>query len=217
MKNEGFDFDIVMEPRKSARRAWIVAAIATGVAVLLAIAIIVMMPLKETEVFTVLVDRQTGEAEKIVKVQPTGIQDEEAVKEALLVSYVTDRESFFMPGIQKRLESVLRRSKGRAAEAFQRLWTARSSNKDYPPRVYGKDAELSVKVKRITFLEPNVAQVRFEKTLRRPRETPVTRPFVATVRFEFDPRKERRLERVWENPLGFVVTDYRVDAETVEK
>jgi type IV secretory pathway component VirB8 len=26
---------------------------------------------------------------------------------------------------------------------------------------------------------------------------------------------ERNLERVWENPLGFTVTNYRVDAETL--
>ena len=77
MSEYGFDIDLVLEPRRSAQRAWMVASAATGVSVLLAAAIIAMMPLKTTEVFTVLVDRQTGEAEKIMQVAPSGIADEE--------------------------------------------------------------------------------------------------------------------------------------------
>ena len=215
MTDHGFDVDLVLEPRRSARIAWTVASVATAVAVLLGVAIIVMMPLRETEVFTVLVDRTTGAAERIVQVQPVGISEETAVKEALLVSYVTDRESFLLAGIQERLESVQRRSDGNARASLRRLWTDDAENPDYPPRLYGAGAEVSVRVRAINFLEPLVAQVRFEKTLRRARAEPVTRSFVATIGFEFDPRQERRLERVWENPLGFAVTTYQVDAETL--
>ena len=216
MTDHGFDVDLVLGPRRSARIAWTVASVATGVAALLAIAIIAMMPLRETEVFTVLVDRTTGDAERIVQVQPVGISEETAVKEALLVGYVTDRESFIRAGIQERLEGVQRRSTGPARASLQRLWTDDADNADYPPRLYGSGAEVSVRIRAINFLEPTVAQVRFEKTLRRARSQPVTRAFVATAGFEFDPRRERRLERVWENPLGFRVTTYQVDAETLE-
>ena len=98
---------------------------------------------------------------------------------------------------------------------MQALWSSGKDNADYPPRVYGAGAEVQVVVKRITFLQPNVAQVRFEKTLTTPHGNPVTRAFVATVQFKFDPRTERSLTLVWENPLGFVVQSYRVDAETL--
>lgn len=215
MSEHGFDIDLVLEPRRSARRAWAVAGVSAGLSAVLGLAIVIMMPLKETEVFTVLVDRTTGEAERVMQVQPTGISDEEAVKEALLVAYVTDRESYLTAGIQQRLESVQRRSMGTAEASLRRLWTDSSDNSDYPPRTYGPGSEVTVKVKAINFLEPQVAQVRFEKTLRRARQQPVTRAFVATVGFEFEPRKERVLERVWENPLGFQVAAYRVDAETL--
>ena len=213
MNDQGFDIDLVLEPRRSAQRAWIVASVATAVSAMLTIAIVVMMPLKTTEVFTVLVDSQTGAAERIVQVAPTGIQDEEAIKQSLLVAYVNDREGFLMAGIQERLESVQRRSAGSADASLREIWS--SSHPNYPPRVYGQGAEVFVTVRHITFLEPLVAQIRFEKTLRRPRQEPVTRPFVATVAFEFNPRTERSLQRVWENPLGFTVTSYRVDAETL--
>ncbi len=41
-------------------------------------------------------------------------------------------------------------------------------------------------------------------------------PFVATVEFAFEQKTERSLAHVWENPLGFTVSAYRVDAETLE-
>ena len=208
-----FDVDLVTGPRRSARTAWIVASCALGVAVLLAIALVVLMPLRRTEVFTVLVDSTTGAAERVYQVQPMGISDEEAVKEALLVAYVSDRESYFRAGIQERLEGVQRRSIDGARQSLQTLWTAGSEN--YPPNVYGANSEVAVRVISITFLQPTVAQVRFEKRLSRPNQSDVTQPFVATVGFAFDPRRERSLERVWENPLGFTVSAYRVDAETL--
>lgn len=215
IEEQGFDLDLILEPRNSERRAWVVAGVAVAVALLLCIVLVLLMPLKQTEVFTVLVDRQTGDAERIVQVEPTGIQDEEAVKEALLVAYITDRESFIAAGIQQRLESVQRRSAENAEITLRNLWTDKSDNADYPPRVYGAGSEVYVTVKTITFLEPLVAQVRFEKTLRRPRQAAVSRPFVATIGFNFEPKRERSLQRVWENPLGFLVSTYRVDAETI--
>ena len=205
--------DLVTGPRRAVRTAWIVASCALGVAVLLAIALVVLMPLRRTEVFTVLVDSTTGAAERIYEVQPTGISDEEAVKEALLVSYVSDRESYFRAGIQERLESVQRRSIEGARQSLQALWT--SGSEYYPPNVYGANSEVDVRIRSITFLQPTVAQIRFEKRLSRPNQAPVTQPFVATVGFAFDPRRERSLERVWENPLGFAVSAYRVNAETL--
>ena len=102
MKEHSFDTDIIMAPRRSEKRAWIVASVSAGVSVLMALSVVTMMPLKTTEVFTVLVDRDTGEAERIMQVQPTGIDDEQAMKESLVVSYVSDREAFLMAGSEIR-------------------------------------------------------------------------------------------------------------------
>lgn len=96
-----------------------------------------ILPLKETQVFTVLVDRQTGDAEKVLQVAPTGIEDQEAVKQSLLVAYVSDREGYFLPGIQARLESVQRRSTAGAEESLRLLWSKGGGNAAYPPDVYG--------------------------------------------------------------------------------
>ena len=213
---QGFDIDIIMAPRRSERRAWMVAGASSALTLLLGLALVTMMPLRETEVFTVLVDSTTGAAERVLQVAPTTISDERAIREALLVAYLTDRESYLTAGIQPRLESVLRRSTGAARRSLVALWSDAGDNPDYPPRVYGEGAEVSLRVKTITFLEPDVAQLRYEKTLRQPHQAPVTRPFVATIRFDFAPRRERSLERVWENPLGFTVETFHVAPETLE-
>lgn len=215
MKETDFDIDLIMAPRRSEKRAWIVAGISVATTLALSLSLAAMMPLKKTEVFTILVDRDTGEAEKILQVAPTGIDDEQAVKESLLVAYLTDRESYVRAGIQERLESVQRRSTDDARASLVALWTNTSENENYPPNVYGEGAQVTVRVKTITFLEPTVAQVRYEKTLRPVRDKPVTRPFVATIGFEFNPQEERSLKRVWENPLGFVVNTFVVSAESL--
>ena len=129
---------------------------------------------------------------------------------------VYKRQGYFLAGIQARLESVQRRSTDNAEESLRLLWSKGGGNTAYPPDVYGAGAEVSVTVRRITFLAPNVAQVRFLKTLRKTKQEPVTQPFVATVEFAFAPKTERSLAHVWENPLGFTVSSYRVDAETLE-
>ena len=88
MEAHGFDVDLILEPRLSARRAWVVAGGAGALSLVLATALVLVLPLKETQVFTVLVDRQTGDAEKVMTVSPTGIEDQEALKQSLLVAYV---------------------------------------------------------------------------------------------------------------------------------
>ena len=61
----------------------------------------------------------------------------------------------------------------------------------------------------------DIAQVRFKKIRERSGEKNVERSFVATVGYKFEPRTERNLQELWKNPLGFSVTSYRVDQETL--
>ena len=64
---------------------------------------------------------------------------------------------------------------------------------------------------------PVTAQVRFTKTWISEGEGIPDREgkFTATVTFRFEPTKESTLDLVWQNPTGFLVTDYRITAETL--
>lgn len=127
--------------------------------------------------------------------------------------YVSDRETYDVADNPERIPLVLARSADQAAGSLRTLWN--SAHEEYPPDLYGRDVLITVKIKSVAILNDDTAQVRFMKRREAPGDNPVERDFVATVGFAFTPRVERRLEAVWANPLGFTVTSYRVDAETL--
>ena len=210
-----FEDEVFFQLRAQRNRWMMVAIVALLLAVLAIGTVAVMLPLKETKPFIVMVDRTTGAAEKVVQVRPVSLGEQEAVRQAELVSYVTDRETYDIADNQTRIPDVLTRSKDQARNSLVALWTKGAEN--YPPEIYATRSRLLVKIISITLLTDTTAQVRFRKTLETEGERPVERDFVATVGFEFQPRVERNLEDVWNNPLGFIVTSYRVDAETLNE
>ena len=138
---------------------------------------------------------------------------EQSMREAEIVRYVTDRETYDVADNAARIPMVANTSVGQASSSLRALWNSAAEN--YPPNIYGTDTLITVKVASISMLGDTTAQVRFTRRLERPGDNPIERNFVATVGFEFRPRVERNLEQVWQNPLGFTVTNYRVDAETL--
>lgn len=171
------------------------------------------LPLKEIRPYVVMVDRTTGEAEQVVAVRPTSLSDQEAVLEAELVRYIANRETYDPTDNRERIPHVDAMSEGQAQESLRALWNSGAEN--YPPTLYGRDTMISVRVRSISVLDGDTAQVRFVRRMEKPGLEPVERDFVATVGYAFRPRVERNLEQVWRNPLGFTVTGYRVDAETL--
>jgi type IV secretion system protein VirB8 len=212
---DAFAVEFIYGPRRRERFAWFVAAAGVLVGLAGIVAGASLFPLKSTETFVVVVDKETGDMDRIVAVQALTLSESDAIIQANLVAYVDDRETFDLTDGEDRINAVLERSDGDAARTLRDLWTA--SNADYPITIYGPDAKIEVVIKSVNQIEPGVAQVRFTRTLRRPRDTStVTRSYVATVGYDFQPQTRQRLQDVWANPLGFVVTSYRVDAETLE-
>ena len=208
-----FEDEVFFQLRSQRNRWMVVAVLALIMAVVAMGTVVALLPLKEVKPFVIMVDRTTGAAEKIVQVRPVSLAEQEAVRQAELVSYVTDRETYDIADNQTRIPEVLTRSRDQARSSLVALWT--KGNENYPPEIYKTRSRLLVKIVSITLLTETTAQVRFRKTLESEGERPVERDFVATVGFVFEPRVERNLEDVWKNPLGFVVTNYRVDAETL--
>lgn len=177
-------------------------------------AVVMMLPLKEIRPYVVMVDRETGESELVVSTLPGDLSERDAVRQAELVRYITERETYDVADNRERIPQVLATSEGQAADSLRALWN--SSAREYPPAVYGETSLIRVRVRSMTILNDNTAQVRFTRALEEPGLEPVVRAFVATVGFTFKPRTERTLEAVWKNPLGFTVTSYRIDAETLD-
>lgn len=203
------------------RNNW--AKIAVGCVILAVLSLsclIVILPLNETKPFVVMVDKTTGEAEKIVQVRPATLDQQDAVLQAELVSYVVDRETYDPADNRARIPDVMSRSSKNAAETLAETW--KSSSPQYPPNVYGNDVRVRVTVKSISLTPSlrrggtNLARVRLTKYREEKGKQTAQRTFVATIGYEFAPKEGATLETVWKNPLGFNVLAYRIDAETAE-
>ncbi|WP_226584071.1 virB8 family protein [Acuticoccus sediminis] len=209
----GFADEVFFGLRRQRNVLGFIAAGSITVALTSVVALCIALPMKEIRPYVVMVDRSTGESEQIVTTRPGSLSEQEAVREAEIVRYVTDRETYDVADNAARIPMVANTSVGQASTSLRALWN--SSAENYPPNIYGTDTLITVKVASISMLGDTTAQVRFTRRLERPGDNPIERNFVATVGFEFRPRVERNLEQVWRNPLGFTVTNYRVDAETL--
>lgn len=205
--------DMIFGLKRRERLAYGLAFFGTIAGVLGCATALSVLPLKETEAFLAIVDKDTGIAERVVEVEAAGLSDAAAVQQALLYSYINDRETFDTNDNEARILSVYRRSDADARASLVALWD--ETNANYPPAIYGSGAKATVRVLAINPITETTAQVRFEKTLTRPNGTVQTGKFSATVSWTFRPRAEKAMRLVWENPLGFIVTGYRIASETL--
>lgn len=213
--------DEVFFTLRQQRNNWMKIAVGSIAIALLSIGcLIVILPLNQTKPFVVMVDKTTGQAEKLAEVRPATLEQQDAVQQAELVSYVVDRETYDPADNAIRIPDVMKRSTANAAESLAALWT--SNSKQYPPTVYGNEVRVRVVIKSISFSPsvrsnaPDLARVRMTKYREEKGRGTAERTFVATVGYMFKPKAEAKLEEVWKNPLGFNVVTYRIDAETAQ-
>ncbi|WP_117195901.1 virB8 family protein [Rhizobium terrae] len=200
------------------RNNWARVAVGSIIAAMLALAcLITILPLDETKPYVIMVDKTTGQAEKIVQVRPATLDQQDAVRQAELVSYVVDRETYDPADNPVRIPDVLARSVDSAATTLTQLWSSGSTQ--YPPLVYGADVRIRVVVKSISFNPSvgnasDVARLRITKIREEKGQPAAERGFIVTVAYSFRPKENATLAAVWANPLGFTVLSYRIDAET---
>jgi type IV secretion system protein VirB8 len=202
------------------RNNWAKVAVGSVIVAFLALACLIsILPLDETKPYVIMVDKTTGQAEKIVQVRPATLDQQDAVRQAELVSYVVDRETYDPADNPVRIPDVLARSADNAANTLMQLWSSGAAQ--YPPSIYGADVRIRVLVKSISFnpsvgSNPDVARLRITKIREEKGQTAAERSFIVTAAYAFRPKENAALAVVWSNPLGFTVLSYRIDAETAE-
>ena len=76
--------------RRAALFGWF-AGLSLAVALCAVGAMVFMLPLKEIRPYVVMVDRETGESELVVSTRPADLAETDAVRQAELVRYVSER------------------------------------------------------------------------------------------------------------------------------
>jgi type IV secretion system protein VirB8 len=196
---------------RSRRTAWTVAGIAAGIAMLEAVALAMLMPLKTVQPITLLVDRQTGFVQAVDPVHPRTMAADEALTQSFLAQYVAAREGFDRATLSADYRKVALWSGGPARNAY--LAEMPATNPASPLQRYPGGTVVSVRVKSVSKLSDGTALVRFD-TLRQDRGgmTDMGQPWVAVIRYRYV-NAPMQLEDRLINPLGFQVIDYRRDAE----
>ena len=158
-------------------------------------------------------DPATGFALPEASVGATTVTENQAIIEAEVFRYISDREVYNQLDNDVRVRSVLRRSDDAAEASLRQIWN--SANADYPPTLYGTSGRLDVEVLSINRIGINRATVRLRKRLNSINGVQ-TGLFTATLLFEFRPEASRSIDQVWSNPFGFTVLEYSIRSDRLE-
>ncbi|MEO1920827.1 MAG: VirB8/TrbF family protein [Sphingomonadaceae bacterium] len=198
---------------RSRRTAWIVASVAAALALLLAVALVFLVPLKETEPYTLLVDRQTGHVEALSPLESHTVQADTALTRSMLAQYVIARESYDYSSLQRDYRRVALWSAGDVRRTYMRQFE--SGNTAGPIATYGQGATVQVEIKSVSSLSARQSLVRY--VTRRSDRGGVgadVQHWAAVIDYRFVEGGMTADDRLL-NPLGFQVTRYRRDAETL--
>lgn len=198
----------------SRRIAWVIAGLATGVAVLEAVALAALAPLKTVVPYTLLVDRQTGNVQALKPLEQQAITPDDALVRSFLAQYVIAREGFDINSLKEDYRKVALWSAGDARSRY--LAAMQSSNPQSPLATLPRQALVEVEVRSISSLGADTALVRFATWRTDPggqRQEPQN--WAAVLKYRFSAAGMSASDRLL-NPLGFQVLRYRRDAEMVE-
>lgn len=221
--SQGVSFELTLSERarRSERRAWTVAWCAVAMSLLLAGGYLLFLPLKEKVPYLVMADPYTGTASVARLAGNFGERDvttEEAISKSNVAQFVLARESYDAGLIgQRNWRTTLSMAGPAVAPAYVALHS--ESNFERPFRIYGASKSLNVRITSIVLIgggagkRPSGATVRFQRSVydkSNGRSEPLDAR-IATMEFTYDPELRLSDEDRLLNPLGFRVTNYRVD------
>ncbi|MEQ6967855.1 virB8 family protein [Pectobacterium polaris] len=210
-----FESVLLEKDEREKKLAWHIAAIGFALAVMAITALIILLPLKNTEIELWSVDKQTGRYEYMTRIKEQNISTEKALAQALAAHYVRLREGYNYFALQRDYDDV-------------QLFNSDSVNRDYlggfnsnqAPDVIFNKAEYVVSIDIIsnvhaTATDPDhLATLRIKRTIRRIVDNSVkTDVWNIRLTYRYLPRKQLTDSQREVNPLGFIVTSYQRDKE----
>lgn len=220
---QGVSFELTLSEQlhRSERRAWRVAWCAVAMSVLLAGGHLLLLPLKERVPYLVMADPYTGTA-NVARLSGNfndrDVTMEEAINKSNVAQFVLARESYDSGLIgQRNWRTTLSMAGPAVAPAYIALHA--EHNPERPFRLYGSGRSVRARVLSIVLIgggegrRPSGATVRFQRSLY-DKSSGRIEPLdarIATLEFTYNADLRLSDEDRLLNPLGFRVTNYRVD------
>lgn len=213
--SRSFEKKMIDADKNSKKTAWIIASISVALVVLLVVAIICMLPLKQTDTALYVIDSHTGRSQFITRVKESELTANEAIAKSYVANYVKLREGYNYFSLQNDYDTV-QLFNSDAVNAEYLAWFA---GPDAPDKVNNK-AEYVVNAEIISdpisyATKPDqLANVRVKLTTRRIADG-TTKVSIWNIRmtFRYIPSKKLTDSQRESNPLGFIVTSYQREKE----
>jgi type IV secretion system protein VirB8 len=210
-----WDADRVAMQRRSARIAWWVAGAGWICALTVALALILLMPLKRVEPFVIRVDNTTGLVD-VVPVYAGHAPLPEVVTRYFLDHYVTVCERFNFSTAESDYEECGAFHSAQRNQAWYAAWS--KTNPNSPLNLYKDGTTIRAQVTSVSFFTradgvTDLAQVRYFKAKRQAGSAEEARTYwIASVRYTYAAPSSDPSVRRW-NPLGFKIVDFRPEPE----
>jgi type IV secretion system protein VirB8 len=219
-----FELTVADMARRSEKRAWWVASSAVAMSLVLLGGYFYVLPLKEKVPYLVIADAYTGSSTAARLTDDTSLQritTSEAINRSNVAHFVLAREAYDLALTNLRdWTTVLTMSSAQVAGGYTNLYS--SQNPANPYKLYGKDRAVRVRILSITLIgggvgseTPKGATVRFQRSVY-DKQSGATQPLdskIVTLAFTYKANLKMDEQQRIENPLGFQVTDYRVDTD----
>ena len=172
-----------------------------------------LTPLKTIEPFVIQVDQKSGITQAVDPVTVKELTANEAVNNYFIVQYMRAREKYNINDLAQNYNLVRIMSESKKVYP-QFVSEADPNNPRSNAARLGSFGERTIKFKSITYLSPQLAQVRF--LVEEKGGLAGAAHKIALLSFEYVKMSLTTEER-YLNPLGFRVTDYRVDEDVLTK
>lgn len=196
------------------RNRWmLVGVLALTLATFQAIALVGLTPLKTIEPFVIREEVNSGTVTVLRPVKDSAsLSENEALRKYFLNRYIVTRETFDPTDVETNYNNVLLMTDSAAGRDFVQY--AGHGNPASPINVYGpKRIKRFIRTRSISFIDAHTATVRFAAFEKQSDAPEKISYWIATVAYRFVNSPAGEDERLV-NPLGFLITSYRVDQET---
>lgn len=209
-----WETDRVARAITSARRAWTVAAFAGLLALLAVLAVCFLTPLKTVENNLLVMDKSQGTIEPLQKLDVVIANVDEIFTRKFISDFMIARENYTYDTAEINYYTAAAFMSPQLQVQWGNYYNP--NNENSPLFVYKNDTKVHISIKSIVIHTKDsgmqdVATVRFTKFISKG-DVKTSRNYVATITYRYvNEPKEEKLMRI--NPIGFMILDYRVDAE----
>ncbi|EAK6304993.1 type IV secretion system protein [Campylobacter coli] len=197
---------------KSNKRAWLIAFVSIFIAIISIVAVVLLTPLKTIEPYVIRVDNTTGMVDILTMLDEKEISSNEALDKYFISQYVKAREGYYYELLNQDYLLTQLMSSEKVANEY-RVWYEGENARD---QILKNSNEVNVQILSIVLGNSNgikTSTIRAKiitKNLNTRGLSESTK--VITLSYDYILAKASEKNRIL-NPLGFKVTNYRIDEE----